>query len=285
MIKTIEEDQIEAFLFNPFERVAYFKDKILQKYPYKTDVDHVLRIDDWMKTNSACFVLYGEDKILYEEMYDGEPYFPEDEPFIRIRHQRESIRSNMCDKIIEMVEAKRSVFRLDPVLNNQYEKIKRFYFDKLVAVLLGAEHFDFIQNSQTYSEIRQYISRLSITDIIDITKDPKIYQPFLESLAASEDLITYDIFYTEVLKEAREYVNAGVFSDKEKLLIDFIDKTKDCGAKKFTVIKESGESFSCLNKVTHDCEVPLSKNNMETINIEDIAKVRYSGKIIYKKPI
>lgn len=283
MIKTIRDDEIEAFLLNPFERAAYYKGKILQKYPFREDADHVIRVEEPVKASSACFILYDQKKILYNEFYESEPYFPENEPFQKLKDQIEEIKSDMCDLLIEKVDAKRKSFKSDPILKARYDKIKGYYFGKIVNVLLGAESFDFVKSSDAYAQIRGYVIRYNREEIVLATLDPKMYEPFIEELSEEDDVLVYDIFHPEIIKEAKEYVKAGVFTEKEKRLIKFIDKTKDCGAKKFTVIKESGESVSCLNKVTAEGGIPVAKNNEEIVDIEDISKVKYCNKIIYKK--
>lgn len=285
MLKTIEEDTLEDFLFNPFERAAYYKGRILQKYAFREDADHVIRIDEDIHSCSAAFVLYEKHLVLYEEMFDSDNYFPKNDSFKKMKVQKEDIQSAICSQYIIKIEEKRKSFRADPKLKVEYDRVKKVCFQSLVNFLLGAESFDYIRQSNAFFQIRSYLMQYRAEEIVRATFDPTVYEPLIDQLLEDEEILMYDIYNPEVYEEAKKYVADGVFTEEERRLIDFISKTKDSGAKKFTVIKESGESVSCLNMVTPYFGVPLAKDREKTINLKDIDKVKYGSKVIYKKTI
>lgn len=286
-LKEITEDELESFLLSPFKRSARFNDKIIQKYASNDRIDEILVLES--KRNyyySVGMVCYNTEDIILSLPDVLETNKTKSKPFI--------LKTTAIFKIMDLVNERLDEYKkhnMDELKNNEtylrlYHPIRNKYFESIVFQELGSTAVEFNIHSLTEHEIDMFLSRLRLEDLAEILSgEMKQVDALIDKITKSANFLETEIIYPEIINEAKEYVAKGVFTKREQLLIDYITKTKASGAQRFTVETTYGRSGSCRNEVNSQGKVFSIDGLRFLVDIVDIKKVTYNGKVIYNKSI
>lgn len=284
-LEKMEKHQVVSFLVNPFKKAIETKDYIIQKYPLTPVVDIAFVIDkETNKYFEIGYCNYIDAEVIVQ---NGAPLKDIDvtkKPFTlitEISNKMEVTLRKMLDQTIldRMIEIQNS----ESYLNN-YAYYKTNFFEDMVYEELGTEPYDPLSKSSTDFNISIYCSSLKGDEVINfITNDLSNLNSFIETRLSSQVFIVTDIILPRLRQEAKDYVAAGKFTYREKVMIKFLEKTKASGAKQFTVYTMAGKEYKCLNKVSCQGNVHEANNHYSKIKVEHIRTVEHKGKVIYKR--
>lgn len=288
--KKITGNEIVEFFLNPFERSTQVGDFIVQKYPIDMGIDELFRLrmdsNDYYKIG---YVLYEQNKVIVRYMGDAfrkefEEGILEKEPFISIVDVKNDIQKMILNKIEDAKNNKLKDILSDPKYAGFYDTHKNEYFEPIVFSLLGTSSVKFKVKSNTRNKVNRFIDSQSRISIINIMLGERKEVDFIvNEIVESINFIITDIILEKIKEEAKEHVQFGTLSIREQTVNDFLEKTADSGATRFTVETLSGRKISCRNQVDYKGMVPSVESESIVVDIEDIKAVKYCNKVIYKK--
>lgn len=285
-MKKIKEKELAGFLLNPFEKVAYFGELIIQKVQRNNDVDDFLCLDLYRnRVYKTGFILYEKGEIIVERMYVINYEVIDKPPFVTIEDLEEKIKETIMNKVEEA-----KIYRLDeirslPLYGEIKDSLTSQYFSPMVFAKLGTTYNLYEVESATKGRISRFVDGLIDNDIISLASGSVTpIQTVIDALIKDNNFIASEIVKPEIKEAVDKYIAAGKFTKREQILIDYLDKTKASGAKRFTVETLVGEKVSCRNEVTERGQV-LSVDEKCLIDVAKIKSVKYGGKFIYKKTI
>lgn len=279
--KEAKEDEFVKFLLNPFERAFYFNDLLIQKFPRDPFLDDFFMSNVLLNNcQKVGHILYNKDLIIVNH-----PHFLTqsilDEPLVKVIYE---LKEEFGEKIKAEIEAAK-IKRLEEIkasvqYKELYDYYTKVYFNSLVFSLLGTMECKLAPANETDDAISNYTTYL-IADNFISADDGKLdlISPFLEKLFDKKYFITNEFVFPEIEKEAKSYVDAGRFSKRELILIDFLESIKAANPKLLDIELENGRTEVCNHKVDCDGIIVHSKD----IDIEEIKTASYLGTIIYTK--
>lgn len=286
-LKEINERELAGFLLSPFERIAYFGDILVQKYPRDHMVDdfYCSKLTPKDSIKVGC-ILYKQNEIIMDETYLFKSDIVNDKPFVSIDQLRDEFKEMALDKVDEAKINRLQEIKSSLRYKELYDYYKESYFDSLVFSLLGTSDVKFEIKKLTYETIENHFNNIANDKFIDSEMGlVDLINPFIDKLIHTSNFIKSEILISELRKETEEYVAAGKFSKRELVLIDYLEKTKSSGALSFFVTSTKGVGMICKNIVDYEGRVISKDGKMLMMDIEDIATVKHDGKIIYTKKV
>lgn len=284
-VKKIEENELTEFFLNPFKKIAYYDDYVIQKIEKDHEVDCFICIDlNRRRAFRTGFIVYEKQEVIMELNYllEGEVF--NKYPFIKLCDFKSNIVDMITAKVEEIKTDKIEEFRKTEAYIEGHDAMMRQYFRQLIFAGLGTTDFTLQIDSYKCSMITRFLDELEDDDFISIAKGSMgLIDNCVEQIKISPNFIAAEILQQEIKQKVEDYLAAGKFTKREELLIDFLAKTKASGAKRFTVETISGEKQMCRNAVDKEGNVRIVENYSNKIDIEDIKSVTYKGKKIYKK--
>lgn len=187
----------------------------------------------------------------------------------------EKISAAKTDRLTE-IEASREYGKV-------YSYYKKNLFGNIVFSLLGSEPYEMRDDPHTKRQISDFCYGLTLNQLIHIANgNSDIIDDFIEEVIFSNGFIRTEIIYDKIIKEAHEYVKAGVFNERELALIEFLEKTKASGAKRFTAYLISGRKLKCRNEVSSSGTLREVGDSFYQFDFDRIDRVEYKKKIIYQ---
>lgn len=282
-IKNITKDEVTSFLLNPFDKTAYFDNLLIQKYQKSNYMDEIICLETSKDQYYAIgAVLYDNQEIVLDR-YESFHEDAIDSKYVIKAYQ-------IKDRIVQMAKEAFKEFKerkLDEIKNtDKFRKLRNDLYKELFSPIvynkLGTSCFPVLCKSSTNNRISWFVDRLSMEDLIEIHRGKlDLIYSFFDELILTKNFMDMDIIRPEIIVKAEEYIAKGRFSKRERTLIDYIQKTKDSGAMRFTVQTISGEKAYCHNSVDYMGNVFTLKDAI--FDIQDIDTVTYRGKAIYKK--
>lgn len=282
-IKNTAKDEFIGFLLNPFDKTTYFDNKLIQKYQKSHNIDKIICLKE--AEGEYCVigtVFYKSQTIILDlpELFDKDLV---NSKHVTIIHKiREEIVQIAKDALEEFKMSKLDELRETKQFKSLRKDLHKDTFSHIVYNKLGTSCFPVLCKSSANNKISQFVNGLTIDELVDVQsgKMDLVYS-FLNELIHTRNFMDMDILRPELIARAEAYVAKGRFSKRERILIDYLAKTKDSGAKRFTVQTISGQKASCHNVVDYMGNV-FTLNNT-TFDFQDIDNVTYKGKVIYKK--
>lgn len=283
-IKTITNKEVADFLLNPFERACYVGKKLYQKYPKEDLLDELIVLSErYSSYDVAGIINYNKQEVFVQKERLFESELLEGSNFVRLSEVKDQMKAMIYAKIDEIKSEKMPEILVSEDYLKMYKSLKDTYFQPMVNTILGTNHYRGNVSVNTQQTVVSYIQSLSLQNFIDFhcNKFGDV-ERMSKEIALSPNQIQF-IAFENVKQEAIEYVNKGVFSDKEKNLKNFLDKTKDCEAQRFTVVDIRGHRVSCRNSVNSETKLYAAGDNGYSVLVDDIKEVVYKSKKIYKR--
>lgn len=283
LIQKIKKEELAAFLLNPYKRTARLDNSIFQKYTKDlvTDDIGVIRVG-----SDSCWI-YGcvnyEKKIIIIEKEDLLNYrVIEDKPFYTLSKFRSDIKKYMLNKVDEMKVSRYEELKSNIKFATQYGSCKSRHYERIVFSLLGAETYYVSAVSYSRRGATLFTNALGVEEMVKyLSGDKEAIEIEIEYIFMSHLFWEDEIILPKLIAAARKAIETGNLSERQKHLKNFLDKTKDCGAKQFTVEISGGEKYSCENKVESDGKLNVIDGHIRYLDFERIQKVTYKGKVIY----
>lgn len=286
-MKKIKEEELAEFLLNPFQKVAYIGDDIIQKYERMEGVDDFILLD----MHSHCFteigfVFYGKQIIVVEDFKTLNLEVARKHPFVDIDNLKLELKETVKARLEEVKESKiEQVKKLPEYINLKYTYKKRF-LEQMIFCKLGAKSTLLSYESHTNMRINRFLNESSYDDLASIASGSMApIDSFIDKLFLTDNFLQNEILIPDIEKEIDDYIAAGKFTKREQILIDYLTKTKASDAEDFTVELMGGSTYKCFNMVDCEGQVSPSDGTRTIIDIADIKIVRDGGKVIYQKTI
>lgn len=286
-VEETTENELGKFLLNPFKKNAIFKKMIIQKYPLNHEMDDILCFPEESKDFYRLgVVLYEKGEIVLELPDLLRTKVVKSAPFVKTYELKDRVRELIETRLEETKVKKLDKIKEGHKYKNLYGYSKDRFFKSIVFHELGTTNVSFNTKSYTKNSISRFLLGLKMDDLIWITigSIEKIDE-FIAVLIESDNFVETEIVQHEIIKDAKEYVAAGKFNKREQLLINYLTKTKASGAQRFTVETLTGRKSSCKNEVNHLGKVFSVDGLSFVVDIEDVAKITYCNKVIYKKEL
>lgn len=193
----------------------------------------------------------------------------------------ERINEKTIDIILKLKDEKESDIKSSKLYSLHKIRIQNMYKEDMIFSKLGAG--DVYYTIEDWKiDVKGFIYHLPLIDMIlmDFGDTKKSYE-YAEEIIQKEWFIATEIILPELEKEVDEYISAGNFSQREKDLILFIEKTS-INAKKFKIDDIYGNEMLIKNGIKASGEVTLY-GTFNTIDFGDIKTVYYRNKVIYSK--
>lgn len=284
LIKTIKEENLADFLLNPFDKTGYFEDYVLQKYPMDHIVDELIGINkETCSLINIGYINYKIGKVFLKSNRALKNANLETDCFVNILFFRRSLMDLLAEKI-EIAK----IDRLSEIeSSDEYAKVYSYYkknvFQDIVFSLLGAADYYENEPSHTAYDISDFCQSLKIDQLMDIVGGKlDVLDEFIEDIIFTNRFIRTDIVFSKIVEEANDYFKAGIFTEREKALINYLEKTKASGAKRFSAYLISGRKIKCKNEVSCNGKIYEVGDSFYSVGFEQIERVEYKGKIIYK---
>lgn len=286
-IQTIKEDGLVEFLLNPYKRITYLGTRILQKYPK----DHLSDDLFIFETSDKCCCIYGRIDYLKKEIIADKPYLLNYEvtrkpPFFTFKDLKLDLQDKMKNDLEMMKVTKLAEIKLNPEYIRIYDECRGKHLQPMIFELLGT--CDYCPNVRAYKNdgISRFLDLLSLDNMANIMYGKvDLVNKELERILISKNFLLSEILIPTLRAEAKEIVDTKKFSQRHLHLINYIKKTKDCGATRFTIETTSGEKLICHNRIHSDGSVVSTGKLVKSIDFESIEKVTYKSKVIYKKDV
>lgn len=286
-IQTINETELVGFLLDPYRRTACLGTRILQKYPKDHLSDDILIFE---MSDSSC-AIYGSIDYVKKEIIADNTYLlnydvTEKAPFFKVQDLKQDLIDRMKNDLEMMKITKLSEVKLNSKYITIYEEYKAKCLQPMIFALIGTcAYYPEVRDRTSYP-ISKFVAWLTIDNIVDIRAGKtELLDKELEIIFNSENFLLSRIVIPTLKAEAKEIVENAKFSKRQLHLKKYMDKTKNCGATRFTVETTAGEKLSCQNRVDYDGSIPVVGRIMKYLDFEDIGKVTYKSKVIYKKDV
>lgn len=287
LVQKIEEKELTSFFLNPFERTACIGNRLLQKYPRGPMMDDIIAF----KVGTRDCDIYGCVDYVNKYIAVGKSYLlnydvTKYKPFLSLydfRYEAFDIIRKKLDKmkITKLPELKNSID-----CKMLYEQLKAKIFEPLIFSLLGTQYYNSKVKPYGTIAISMFIDMFTLDDMIAIKSgDTCFVDKELERIFNTENFMTSEIIMPLLKEEAQKSIENGTLSKRQLHLKNYLEKTKNCGALRFTVETKSGETLSCQNTVNFDGSLSVVNRMMKKIDFEDVVKVTYKNKVIYKKGV
>lgn len=284
LIEKIEQDDLAAFLLNPYSKSAYFRDHLLQKYPKDHLTDDVYMI----KEEKSSIKFYGRVYYWRREIIEALPFnLVQTPPFVAVRTLRSDLKGKITADLERMVvsraaEAKSSVRYAHLVKTCRSKFIEYAIFE----ILGAAEAIPYIID-RTAIAISKLICEFNLDELCDIRHgNLELVNKGMDDIFMSENFLTYHILLKEIKEEAEKIVAAGKLTQRQRNFKNIIDKTKNCNYPNFKVETTMGTTVSCRNIINVTGSVFVNEHiGMETFDFEQINKIIAKGKVIYEKGV
>lgn len=285
LINRIESYELLDFLFNPMLQAAYYKNYLLQKYKENESIDHVLYMNlSNGKFGQIAYVNYDLKKLFTERTLPFGLGTIDELMIVDIR----KLKEDLPDKLLEIIKETKEEMLEKIKETHDYKRIHSHYMRKLYRYIifakLSAANHDFTTISFTGFNCNKFIKDLSISDITRIYEGSFFpLKSFAKETVFSHEYIESEVIVDEVTKEAEAYVKAGIYTQRELRLIDYLDQMKDVKAEKLMIIKSLGGEIACKNHIS--CEGYLSTYDMSFLKVdfEEIDFIKVDGAIVYQK--
>lgn len=290
-LKELNDSEITDFLLNPLLRNNYYKGFLVQKYPVNTMVDHIIFLDKKDSTfEEIGYVLYEKKEIItFSNRMKEEVVFEKNVldqgayvigPFIlsKLRvetHARiEAIRKGRYD------EVERNPDYLEAIAS-----FKKKYFPLVINDVLGTAVSIFPEIIDHSTFVDEFFGNMDSETVVESYLGNKIViNRLISDILCSNDEVLNNVIYPKVREDAEKYVAAGVLTDEQKSLSNYISKTK-ASKNSLAVIQVetmSGKTMNAYNRVTYDgCILDMS-NPFRKVPIKDIKKVTHNCLIVYE---
>lgn len=283
-IKTITNEEMVDFLLNPFEKACYIDNKLFQKYPKEDLIDELLVLNDrYSSYDVAGLINYDKQEIFVQRERAIGSEIVQEKPFIRVADIKDRMKALIYSRIDELKTDKMSEIEASEKYVKNYNEYKNTYFQVMVNTLIGTDHYRGNVTNDTQQTVVSYVQSLSIQELIDFHCDKLNELDKVVKNIVFSDNTARVLAFEKVKQEAVDYVRNGVFSEKEKHLKNFLDKTKDCGAQRFTVVDVNGVKTSCRNSVNAETKLYAAGYSGYSVFVDDIKEVIYKSKKIYKR--
>lgn len=284
-LETTNSSHMTEFILNPFAKATKYNHYIMQKYSKTSVIDVIYGINK--KSNFCdivCYVNYQLGKVFIIKKKPLMDLDLKKEPFVMLSEAKE----NLTKTVLEMIKSAKVNRMAEIEEDDNYGKFYYFYktkvFKDMVFSLLGTQPYEVFFKSSTDFDVAKFCECLSVEKLMKIFGgDLSDLNAFVEKTIFSEMFMITDIILEKLQKEAEEYVKEGDFTKEELILIDFLEKTKASGAKRFTVHMTSGRKLKCINEVSCEGKVYEIGESYYRVNFIDIKKVEYRGKVIYER--
>lgn len=286
-LKEVTEDGFAEFLLNPFERLAYLGDILIQKYPRNPEVD------DFYLANTKSseliklgHIVYKTNDVILFNAYKLSSSMINKAPFVTAL----DLRTKLEEEILLAVEDVRNN-RLDEVralekYKETYDSYKKDHFSSIIFSKLGTTPVSFGNCNKTNERIHEYVTNVQCDEFAEAKAGLiDLVSPIVTKLMNSINFIVCEVLIDDLEKEADAYIAAGKFSKRELILIDMLNKIKEAEALSFFAITKSGNMINCKKAIDHNGKL-MSKDGTETIiDIERVERIRHGGRYIYQKTI
>lgn len=287
LINKIEESELTDFLLNPYKKTTYLGDTLIQKYPKSELIDDII----YILNGSASFDLvgvvnYGKGNIAIYKDYFFSHEVRKQPQFVSLYDLRDDLVSEMEMEIEKQKNDKLAEIKASTDYMNLYDEYKGKFLEKIILDILGSEAFYVDVRSSTSRRVSRFVNSLKNKELMAIIsgKRDEVNEE-IKSILESENFILCHIVIPTLVEEAKEAVETGDLSERLATIKNYIDKTKECEAIRFTVETTAGSKFSCNNKVLNDGTVISVGDVRYEIDVENIEKVTYKNKVIYKKGV
>lgn len=285
-VDKVGPENLKDFLLNPFLRSSYYGDFLLQKYSKGTTYDEFVAIyEEKNMIDIVGAIDYVSGKIIMKDTFF--PWTSKLNGAAIITHTdlKKSVYKIISESVQKAKEERSDEIEAYPKYEEIYKRNQTIYLKPMVFSLLGTMACGYAVEGIADDEIAEFSHRLSFSELVDIyVGDVTLLNQFIEKLTKNEMFIVADYIYPKIFQEAKDYVAAGIFSNREKCLIDYLEKTS-CGAKQFTIYDSEGETLTAKNSVSCTGKVHEIDDDLFWMDFETIEKVKYRRKVIYQKTI
>lgn len=284
-LKELKENTLEDFLLNPFSQSAMFNDDIIQKYKINDRVDAIFLLSekrgDCRQVGIACYnyqeIFLWIRNVFGESLCETKPFRTRSDANYRaidiITKRLAKFNENYLEKIKETEEYKRA-----------YWHAKERYFEAIIFHELGAASVQFSGRAIAEFELSSFLDELHIVDLtLILAGETKSVDQFIKRISTSKEFIEEQIIRPELIKEAKAYIEKGIFTKREQFLIDYLSKTKIQGVRKVTIKTTTGNLLNCHNQVNCYGKIFSTDGLSGFIDVEYVDAVIHEGEVLFKK--
>ena len=287
LIKEVEEATFTDFLLNPYSRASRLGDRIFQKYRKTHLADDVYTFN----RSSGSYDLYARVDYVAEEIIVYRNYFfynsiAENPPYISHYDVVCELQDQIKAKLEDMKVSRLAELKKNPKYIKLYDEYEEKYLEPMIFEMLGTTSYAPDVYSRTNHAISNYLDRMSLDEIVDIRAgNTNPLDVGAEGIFNSDNFIIAEIIIDEIKEKANTIVSTGALSYRQKLLKNMAEKTNACGATRFTVETLSGSKVSCRNYISSTGYIIVTGRSMDHVEIENVKKIIYGGKVIYEKDV
>lgn len=283
-LREIKDNEFVSFILNPFKSSAKLGDDIIQKYRTSEKIDELFVISKQKGAFKRIGIVFYDCK---EIMFWDRDYLKKEmNDTIRFKNKNDAnykIRSLILKKLEEYRINNLEEIKKTENCQRIYKNVKSKHFDSLVFQELGTTNVRLRTSLSTGNKIDAFLEKLPLNDLIDILNgNMNKVNLLVHSLSDTEDFLEQEIVQPWVKQEAKDYVKTGVFTDREKLLIDYLSKVTVKGIKSVTVQAFDGSVLLCYNQPNCSGQLFAVQGFSRYVDIADIEMVIYDGEVLYK---
>lgn len=285
LLKKINKGSLAAFLVNPCDKVAYFNQFVLQKYSRGISTDDLIAIH---KTDNIIKVIGGVD---YDkkEIVIADKYLPllsqlNDYTFKSFKDLQIKANDIILEKLEEMRTIRRNEVEASALYNVAYNRNRLLLLKPMIYSLIGTTKCCFSDLSSVDIKIADFLSEATNKDLLDFNNGKLLtINELVDDIVYEYHFLFTFFILPKLTKESQEYFDNKVFDKREKRLIDFLEKTKACGAKKFDAKVDKYGKMSLLNEVSFHGKLNSANTLGLEIDFEKIQSLKYRETIIYER--
>lgn len=286
-LKEIKKDQLVDFLLNPFDNCAKLGLDIIQKYKMSEKIDDILIISkkrgDVQNIGIICYdtkeVIFWPTHPFGADCYDPK-YF--------------KTKKDANQKVLDIINKRLDRYKINYLkqlkdsddYKKMHRKVRQQYLKPIIFKELGTTLVHFKTNFPTKLKTDMFLDHLRIDDLVAILAGKMDRVDWLISeISQSEEFLEEQIIRPQIEKEAKIYIENGIFTNREQTLINFLLKTKLSGVYMVVINTKSGKILNCHNQVNCFGKMFSLDGLTEWVDIEDIETVTYEGNLLYKKGV
>lgn len=283
-LKKLTVENANDFFMNPFSASASIDDLIIQKYSVTKFIDTIFILNN---ENShfkrAGLVNYDVGKIFVLDSAFELIKLLKKDSFILDYDFRNNLNNKITDAVLKLKEEKEEEIKSSDTYIEEKFRLTNIYRDGLIFSKLGTKPC-FVSNDKDWEQsIFRFIRSKSLENLLEMgfCSIEKI-EAYATEIVQSKEFLSYEFIIPELLREVDEYVEAGVFTKREKCLINYLEKTST-SSKKLKIEDCYGNIKIIENEVHSTGSVYGSSHDCYCIDFEEIKTVRCNNKVIYKK--
>lgn len=283
-LKKLTVENANDFFMNPFSVSASIDDLIIQKYSVTKFIDTIFILnskDSHFKR--AGLVSYDVGKIfVLDNAFELIKLLKKDS-FILDYDFRNNLNNKITDAVLKLKEEKAEEIKSSDAYIEEKFRLTNIYRDGLIFSKLGTKPC-FISNDKDWEQsIFRFIRSKSLESLLEMgfCSIEKI-EAYAAEIVQSKEFLSYEFIIPELLREVDEYVEAGIFTERERCLINYLEKTST-SSKKLKIEDICGSIRLVDNEVSCTGDVYSASHDGYCVDFEEIKTVKCGNKVIYKK--